>query len=128
MTAGIGVDIVDIERIERLVARYDRSFVQRVFTPAEIEYCGRMARPGVHYAGRFAVKEAFYKALPPSCQPHGRWRGIETLGDSSGRPRVHVVDEYLAESLDEAGVRGIQVSISHERHYCVAMVLLETMA
>jgi holo-[acyl-carrier protein] synthase len=125
MPAGIGVDIVDIERIERLVERYDRSFVRRVFTPAEIAYCGHMARPGTHYAGRFAVKEAFYKALPPDMQPHGRWRGIETVPDEAGRPCVRVVDEALAGAMRQGGIGEVRVSISHERHYCVAMVVLE---
>jgi len=128
MTAGIGVDIVDIERIAQLVARYDRLFVRRVFTESEIAYCDRMARPAVHYAGRFAVKEAFYKALPAACQQHGRWRGVETVSDRDGRPQVRVVDEALAASLSAAGIRRVMVSISHERHACVAVVLLETEA
>lgn len=125
MIIGIGVDIVDIGRIERLVERYGRLFERRVFTEAEILYCHRSARPGVHYSGRFAVKEAFYKALPPCCQPHARWKGIETVRTDEGRPVVRVVDSALERELDAAGVSDIRVSISHERHACVAVVILE---
>ncbi|MBD3242116.1 MAG: holo-[acyl-carrier-protein] synthase [Chitinivibrionales bacterium] len=123
---GVGVDIVDIDRIERLLERYGETFSLKVFTERETAYCGRMARPAVHYAGRFAVKEAFYKALPPSCQAVAHWCSIETISDQeAGRPSVHVVDERLAAALSIAGVSDILVSISHERHMCIAYVALQ---
>lgn len=126
MVLGIGTDIVDIDRIGRLVERYGDSFTRKVFTEREREYCESMARPAVHYAGRFAVKEAYYKALPASCQPQGRWKSIETVSSSnSGHPRVVVVDGALQESLNAADVGTTWVSISHERSVCVALVVLE---
>ena len=128
MAAGIGIDIVDIARIERLLTRYGLAFTRRVFTPHEAAYCGAMARPAVHYAGRFAVKEAFYKALPPSCQARARWRSIETLPGSDGRPALRVLNYELSSLLTREGITTMLVSISHERQYCVAMVMLSGLA
>jgi holo-[acyl-carrier protein] synthase len=123
---GVGVDIVDIDRIERLLKRYGETFSRKVFTPRERAYCERMARPAVHYAGRFAVKEAFYKALPSPCQEVAHWRSIETLSDGdAGRPSVSVVDKRLEAALAQAGVGRILVSISHERHVGIAYVALQ---
>lgn len=123
---GVGVDIVDIDRIERLLERYGETFSRKVFTEREMAYCGRMARPAVHYAGRFAVKEAFYKALPPPCQAVAHWHSIETRSDAdAGRPSVTVLDERLAAALADAGVGEILVSISHERHMGIAYVALQ---
>ena len=125
MVQGVGVDIVDVRRIERLLDRYGRAFEGRVFTDNEVAYCRRMPRPGMHFAGRFAAKEAFYKALPESCQPIAGWRGIETLAGPGGRPHLSVVAPALAELLARAGVTRVHVSISHEREVCVAMVVME---
>jgi holo-[acyl-carrier protein] synthase len=125
MIQGVGVDIVDVRRIERLLGRYGRAFEGRVFTEAEIGYCRRMARPAVHFSGRFAAKEAFYKALPESCQALATWRGVETLAGPGGRPRIAVVAPRLAAALSEVGVDRVHVSISHERENCVAIVFME---
>lgn len=126
MIVGIGVDIVDIDRIERLVQRYGEQFERKVFTPNEMVYCRGMARPATHYAGRFSVKEAFYKALPRSCQPLGRWCGVETVRGGDGAPKIDILDTQLRDALDREGVSRVHVTISHERHACVAMVVLES--
>jgi holo-[acyl-carrier protein] synthase len=122
---GIGIDIVDIERIARLLQRHGRHFTDKVFTERERVYCEKLARPAVHMAGRFAVKEAFYKALPESCQEASGWKSIETVTEPfMTRPQVVVVDDRLKQALQEAGIGSVQVSISHERSMAVAMVLL----
>jgi len=125
MVRGVGVDIVDVRRIERLLERYGRAFEGRVFTQAEVAYCRRMARPGLHFAGRFAAKEAFYKALPESCQALAGWRAVETLAGPGGRPRIEVTAPQLAAALAGAGVDRVHVSISHEHENCVSVVLME---
>jgi holo-[acyl-carrier protein] synthase len=126
MIRGVGVDIVDIGRIERLIERYGDVFLKRVFTQGERAYCSAMARPAVHFAARFAVKEAFYKALPADVQPHSGWRSIETVSsERGGQPRIGVVDDTLSASLDSTGLTRMHVSISHEQKVCVAMVVLE---
>jgi holo-[acyl-carrier protein] synthase len=123
---GLGVDIVEIGRIAALVARYGDHFLNKVYTPAEIEYCTTAAQPAIHYAGRWAVKEAFYKALPDECQPAARWKSIEVLPSRGSRkPAITIVDAGLRNLLKRAGVRFTHASISHEKSHCVAVVVLE---
>jgi holo-[acyl-carrier protein] synthase len=126
MILGLGIDIVDVGRIERLVSTYGEQFLRKVFTSGEVAYCCGMGKPALHYAGRFAVKEAFYKALPPSCQSLSTWKSIETIpsGDDN-RPEVKVVDGQLVERLRGLGMQAVRVSISHERTMCVACVVLD---
>ena len=126
MIRGNGVDIVEIDRIELLVGKYDRHFLNKVFTPGEIDYCSAAARPGVRFAGRWAAKEAFYKALPPSCQPHSTWKSVEILSDQhGGRPAVGICSQGLRDCLAAEGITKFHLSISHERSVCVASVVLE---
>ncbi|MGD0231272.1 MAG: holo-ACP synthase [Syntrophorhabdales bacterium] len=103
----IGIDIVDVARIERLRAAYGDRFLRKVFTAPEIAYASLRRRPAESLAGRFAAKEAFMKAwgarLPFS--------GIEVRPDRAGRPFI----VFEGERYDE-------VSISHERAYAVSVV------
>ncbi len=125
MIKGIGIDIVDISRIERLVEKYTDHFLEKVFTSAEIKYCNKMARSAVHYSGRWAVKEAFYKALPVSCQQHSTWKSIEIKTEKDGRPVIAVCSDHLQKLLEKEDISVNHVSISHERTHCVAFVVLE---
>jgi len=125
MISGFGTDIVQVSRIERLIEKYTSHFLEKVFTPAEIEYCGRMANPATHFAGRWAVKEAFYKALPAPCQKYSSWKSIEILRGERGRPNVQICSDILRKSLEKEKINMIHMSISHEKKYCVASVILE---
>lgn len=123
---GMGVDIVEIARIGRLIEKYADQFLEKIYTSAEIAWCLKAASPEVHFAGRWAVKEAFYKALPLECQPFSMWKSIEVLADTNSRkPCVRVCDDRLKKSLCENNITTIFVSISHERSMCVALVVLE---
>ncbi len=105
----IGIDIVDVSRIEALKQRHGEHFLRRVFTDWEIAYAQRKRRSAETLAGRFAAKEAFMKAF-------GRrlpWREIEVLAADSGQP-----------SITFRGTRYLGVSISHEKAYAVAAVSL----
>lgn len=120
------MDIVEIARIERLLERYGDSFTRKVYTPAEVALCRRVARPGVSFAGRWGAKEAFYKALPDSCQKVASWKSIEMLSvEATGRPVVKVVDPGLSRALEREGITSWHVSVSHERSHCVVFVVLE---
>jgi len=125
----MGIDIVEISRIGRIVSRYGGRFVDRVYTPLEAGFCGGagLAGAAARYAGRWAAKEAFYKALPAGAQQLASWRSVQTLPDASGRPVVEVCDARLRAALDGCGVSRIHLSISHERTHCVAVVLLESL-
>ena len=84
---GIGVDVVETARIEASLAKFGDRFLHRVFVEGEIAYCSAMARPALHYAARFAAKEAVSKALGTGL--HGiSWRDVEVLPDRRGKPLV----------------------------------------
>ena len=125
MIKGMGVDIVGINRIEKLVEKYDNHFIHKVYTGEEIAYCKRMARPGIHFAGRWAAKEAFYKALPVSCQSHSSWKSMEIAVCDRGKPFIRVCSDFLRDLLCNEGIVRYHVSISHEKTYCCACVLFE---
>jgi holo-[acyl-carrier protein] synthase len=126
MIIGLGIDIVEIARIEELLHKYENAFLKKVFTGAEIEECPGGTKTGLHYAGRWAAKEAFYKALPQSCQTHSYFTSVQFLG-SGRKPQAHVCDPKLKEAMDAAGISAMHVSISHERSMCVAAVILENL-
>jgi holo-[acyl-carrier protein] synthase len=129
MIIGIGTDIADITRIEGLVSRYGTLFVGKIYTPAEITYCSGMAFPAVHFAGRWAAKEAFYKALPSALQPKVTWKSIEILSSQdTKKPALFICSHELKQLLTKEGITSWHVSISHEKKYCVAFVVLESVA
>jgi holo-[acyl-carrier protein] synthase len=129
MVHGIGIDIVEIKRISALIDKYSDAFLSKVFTPLEIELCSPMAMPAIHFSGRWAAKEAFYKALPDQLQPHSTWKSIEILNSiQSRRPVIRICDEKLKQMLDAQNISRIHISISHERSFCTAFVVLEDSA
>jgi holo-[acyl-carrier protein] synthase len=125
MIKGIGIDIVEIGRIERMIRSYGSQFLRKVFTEAETEYCSKMASPAVHFAGRWAAKEAFYKALPRECQKVSGWKSMEVVIEGSKAPVISVCDAALAHAMKKSGVTKSHVTISHEKSMCVAMTVLE---
>lgn len=126
MIQGHGVDIVEIDRIREMITKYGDHFLRKVFTESEIAYCGKKAHPATHFAGRWASKEAYYKALPGGCQRISRWKSVEIIPDENGRrPTLYVLDEQLAAALLDHGISKCLVSISHEKRYCIASVLLQ---
>jgi len=119
----VGVDLVEIPRIERVLARYGDRFLERVFTPAEVLYA-RGRTPEL--AARFAAKEAVAKALGVGMRmlaPDGvGWREVEVLGDRRGRPEVYLHGR-AAERAAELGLSEWAISLSHTRQYAVAFVV-----
>jgi holo-[acyl-carrier protein] synthase len=126
MIVGIGIDVVEIRRIEDMIEKYGDRFLRKVFTETEIAYCGNKVRSAVHYAGRWAVKEAFYKALPRECQTASGWKSIELVSDGNSPPYLAICDNSFARKIAGSGVEKYHVSISHEKSICVAAVVLES--
>lgn len=126
MVKGVGIDIVEIARIEKLVIRYHNHFTEKVFTQSEIKYCSAKACPSIHFAGRWAAKEAFYKALPFTAQKYATWKSI-AIENSAGdlKPHIVVCSMALKNVLQNCNIERMLVSISHERKYCTAVVTLE---
>lgn len=120
---GIGVDIVEVRRIARALQNGER-LKQRVFTPAEVEYCSGHKNRHQHFAGRFAAKEAALKALGTGWQGGIRWKDVEVKAGESGRPVLSLYGK-ARERFEDSGARRAHVTITHAQEYAVAMVVLE---
>ena len=116
---GLGVDVVDVARIEKLLARGD-GFVRRVFSDEEIAFCEESARPAECFAARWAAREACAKAL--GGVPEGNWRDIRVVRGDNGDVGVEL-DGAARERAREAGVERVLLSFSHERTQAVACCL-----
>jgi holo-[acyl-carrier protein] synthase len=116
---GLGVDVVDVGRIERILER-DDGFVRRVFSEDEIELCGRSARPAECFAARWAAREACAKALGGI--PEGNWRDIRVVRGDAGDVGVEL-DGAARARAREIGVERVLLSFSHERTQAVACCL-----
>jgi holo-[acyl-carrier protein] synthase len=113
---GIGVDVVEIERVERLL-KTRPSFRDRVFTPAEVAYCDGKASSAECFAARWAAREAGRKAL--GGVRHLRWHDISVERARTGAPRLALTGAAKARA-DEVGAAAVLVSFSHERSVAVA--------
>ncbi len=113
----IGIDIIEISRIRQAVDNYHNSFLNRVYTCPELDYC--KSDPS-RLAGRFAAKEATIKALKMESFPI-RWRDIEILADE-GKP-VLKLHGFALEQASSRNIRNIEISLSHCREYAVAMAV-----
>ncbi|MEJ5263274.1 MAG: holo-ACP synthase [Ignavibacterium sp.] len=121
MVIGIGIDIIEIERIKKSIDRFGDHFINKIFTENEIKYCSSKYNKYQHYAARFAAKEAVYKALASSWQPIASWKSMEIINEQSGIPKL-ITFGKLREFLSDD--KEIKISISHSDNYvtCVAIV------
>ena len=125
MIAGVGVDIVEISRIERAIGEYGDRFVNRVFTGREIDYCERVARKAERYATRFAAKEAARKALGAGTPVVAlSWHDVEIISSTEGAPKLQFHGR-AAEIAEELKIIRSHVSLSHAQDHAVAFVVLE---
>jgi holo-[acyl-carrier protein] synthase len=113
----VGVDIIEIDRIRRAISRSQDSFLNRIYTPAELVYTRNVSS----LAARFAAKEAVMKALGTGTRGVG-WKDIEILTNADGAPLVRLYGRALQKST-ELGLTGFQVSLSHSRKYAIAFVI-----
>ncbi len=117
-TNAVGVDIVEIERIERALAKFGTRFLGRVYTPLEAAFCrGRSSE----LAARFAAKEAVMKALGTGARGVA-WREIEVLPNHRGKPLVYLHGR-AQQRAERIGLEGIDISMSHSRNFAVAFVV-----
>ena len=119
---GIGVDVCEVGRLRRALMR--AGFRRRVFSETEARYCNRRARPEVHFAARFAAKEAFFKALGTGWRGGIGWRDVSVGARRAGGPTLRV-DGAAARASKALGVSRSHLSLSHSGDYAVAVVVLE---
>lgn len=120
---GVGFDLVDVARIEQAVERQGENFIRRVFTEQERQYCGRMKRPGPHWAARFAAKEAVAKALGTGIGGDFGWLTCGVVAGESGEPLAQL-DEAGRRLLEKRGVAGIALSLTHTAGLAGAVAVL----
>jgi len=126
MIFGIGIDTIEVPRIERTVAEYRGQFLNRIFTDDEIAYCNFRKFHAEHFAARFAAKEAFAKAIGTGIRRGFIWKEVEVRKEYSGKPMVALhgsmiekVGKIVGESYQ------IQLSLTHTKNIAEAMVVIE---
>jgi holo-[acyl-carrier protein] synthase len=118
MNVRTGVDLIEIDRIAEMVSRHGKNYLERIYTPAELELCGKRAES---LAGRFAAKEAVSKALGCGIGDV-EWQEIEIVEDEQSAPILHLRGK-AAQKADELGLANWSVSISHNQSQVVAFVV-----
>lgn len=116
-----GTDIIEISRIKKSIEKSGKKFLNIIYTPAEIEYCeSKKYAKYNHYAGRFAAKEALYKAISPLLEDRFAisWKNAEIINNENGNPHVNFLDIRFNK------IEHIDISISHCKEYAVATAVV----
>lgn len=123
---GVGLDLVTVERVERLLRKSGERALRRLLTDRERAYCEGQAAPARHVAARVAAKEAAYKAFQGASHARGiAWREMEVTREADGRPGLTLHGRALA-AANELKVAALFVSLSHTDDHAVAIVVLAT--
>ena len=123
MIKGIGVDMVEIGRVQKLIDK-DQGFAARIFTEREIAYCESKFFKAQHYAARFTAKEAFFKALGTGFRDGMGWRDVEVENDALGKPRLRLAAVAL-QKFEKRKLKKALLSLSHTKGMAVALVVIE---
>ncbi len=123
MIAGIGIDIIEVERIESKIKK-ESGFRELLFSANEIAYCESKTNKFEHYAARFAAKEAFYKALGTGWLNNTSFNEIEIINDTYGKPEIRLIGK-THETINGMNIINIQVSLTHIKSVSSAVVILE---
>lgn len=119
---GIGTDIVECLRIAQMIQRHGETFVGRVYTAHEIEYCSVRKSSTQHYAGRWAAKEAVLKAIGTGWIRGISWRDVEVRNQKGGKPTI-ALGGGAREVCEKNGITDILISISHCRSHATAYAI-----
>ncbi|WP_457640957.1 holo-ACP synthase [Persephonella sp.] len=120
-----GIDIIENKRIEKAVKKYGDSFLKRIFTDREIKYCKNKKMMIECLAARFAAKEAFIKAYFQAFQKKLSYKEIEITGEA-GKPAEILLHPSTSEAHPHLNTINISLSLSHEKNYSVAIVIIHT--
>lgn len=125
MIVGVGIDLVEIERIKQIIIKWGEHFLNRVYTLNEIRYCEeRRYNRFQTYAGFFAAKEACAKALGTGIREGIKWKDIEIKNDSRGKPSI-CLSGLVQIRASSKKISNIKVSISHSKKLATAQVIME---
>ena len=120
---GIGADLIEVERVRKVMERHPQRFLDRVYTAGEQAYCMQMKNPYPHLAARFAAKEAVSKAFTTGIGAELGWRSIEVIKGVREEPLIRL-DEKGKLLLDEVGGHDVFITLSHTENYGHAVALL----
>lgn len=124
MIVGSGIDLVKVNRIKKIIQKWDNSFLKRIYTENEIKYCeSKNERRYQSYAGYFAAKEAWVKAIGTGFR-NIRWKEIEIRNNSMGKPAIYLSNR-LNKRIKQKGINNTQLSISHIKDLAIALVVIE---
>jgi holo-[acyl-carrier protein] synthase len=123
MIYGVGVDLIEIDRIRQAIERNGQRFIDRVYTDTEQAYCSQRSSYAC-YAARFTAKEAFLKAFGTGLRKGMRWRDIEVRTNELGKPFLQLYG-FLQEQCQHNGLYQIHLSLSHSSAYAIAQVIIE---
>ena len=120
---GIGIDVVEVSRIKSSLDEFGERFLAKLFTDSEQEYCQKQKRPELHFAARFAAKEAIAKAFGTGIGKEVGWLDMEILRKPSGEPEVKLTGS-AKDSAEAKGVSQVMVSLTHAKHYAAANAVI----
>lgn len=124
MILGIGIDIVDVRRMEGIIFRWQEKFLRRIFTDLEIRYCNNKKNPAQRFATRYAAKEAYIKALYPKGTEGISFLDIEISDEKGKRPAINLYGRVKLDA-DAIKAKNTFLMISHDGNYGIANVVLE---
>jgi holo-[acyl-carrier protein] synthase len=124
VTFGVGIDVIEVSRIQKEISKEDGGFKTKVFTQGEINYCETQSTKAQNYAARFAAKEAFFKAMGTGWSNGYAWAEVEVARDSAGKPYI-ITHGKVKEFLKQNRISNVHVSLSHVKETATAIVSLE---
>ena len=124
MILGLGIDLIEVARIEASHEKFGGRFLSRILLPGEISYCLSHKRPGPFLAARFAAKEAISKAFGTGIGVALGWQDMEVARKKSGEPYVILHGKGL-QLFQERGAKNLLISLSHTEHYATVVAILE---
>ncbi|MCQ9208078.1 MAG: holo-ACP synthase [Omnitrophica bacterium] len=124
MVVGSGIDIIEVERVQALKDKWQKRFLDKLFTEQELKYANTKKAAAEHLAVRIAIKEAVIKAFSENGKKYlGNWKDIEVSNDASGRPYVNLYGNFK-EVKKRRGLDRVIISASHTHKYAVASAIL----
>jgi len=125
MVVGLGVDLIEIERVKKAHLQHGERFIKRLYTPEEASYCLKKKDPYPSLAGRFAAKEAVIKAFSRGFGGRWKWTHIEVVKEPSGKPTLKLTG--IMEKLRlERKINRVHLTIAHSKRDATATVILES--
>ncbi|HJT23041.1 MAG TPA: holo-ACP synthase [bacterium] len=125
MIVGLGVDLIEIERVKRAHEKHGQRFIDRLFTPAEAKYCLRKSDPYPSLAGRFAAKEAVIKAFSHGFGGRWKWTQVEVVREMSGKPGLKLTG-IMEKLRSQRKINSMHLTIAHSKRDATATVIFES--